>query len=100
MGNSISSFTSASSCQPNRQDQFTQHLEKLSIVDTKRLILSLLELNPTARAKCILLNTTNSGNEESSSGLTDKDVENLYKAVESAICECRAEEIYLDAFIE
>jgi len=41
-----------------------------------------------------------SNTKKSTSALTDKDLDNLCIEVELAICECEAEEIYLEAFVE
>jgi hypothetical protein len=100
MGNVASYFRSSSPIQPQRKDRLIAHLAKLNVYDTKIFLLNLLNNDPTARARCILLNDSTCGNEKSTSALTDEDIENLYIDVEFAICECEAEEICLEAFID
>jgi hypothetical protein len=100
MGNVASYFRSTSPVQPRRKDRLAEHLAKLNAYDTKQLLLNVLKNDPTARARCILLDDGYANTEKSTSALTDEDVENIYIEVELAICDCEAEEIYLEAFIE
>ena len=100
MGNIASYFRSTPPIQPRRKDRLAEHLAKLNAYDTKQLLLNVLKNDPTARARCTLLDDGTTHTEKSTSELTDDDVENLYEDVEVAICECRAEEVYLEAVID
>jgi hypothetical protein len=100
MGNVASYFRSTPTVQPRRKDRLAEHLAKLNAYDTKQLLLNVLKNDPRARARCILLDDSTTNTEKVTSALTDEDVENLYEDVEIAICECRAEEVYLEAVID